>query len=59
MEDYPTRDGEYCVCFLLKDGSYGEPDWALFERGEWVLVDRAGWEFESTPVYWASIPMPR
>lgn len=52
-EDYPTADGEYLVCFLLRDGSYGNPEFMNFSRGEWEWGDVG--EF---PAFWSYIPMP-
>ena len=39
LEDYPTRDGEYVVCFLTDEGTYDWPDiWEFTEKGGWVPI---------------------
>ena len=52
-EDYPPKDGEYLVCFTLRDGSFGYPDWMDFRKGEWIVEE--GNEY---PAYWTQIPLP-
>jgi hypothetical protein len=58
LEDYPTRDGEYVVCFLTDEGTYNWPDiWYFHVKTGWVPV--YGQEHESQPTHWCDLPMPR
>jgi hypothetical protein len=52
-EDYPSADGEYLVCSLLRDGSYGNTDFMEFTKGEWVVE-----EGQDYPSYWVHVPLP-
>lgn len=58
LEDYPTRDGEYVVCFLTNDGTYGHPDiWEFTARDGWVPV--FGSDHTDQPTHWCNLPMPK
>ena len=58
LEDYPSKDGMYVVCFLTDDGTYGWPD-------VWEFTARYGWEpqfeveHDSQPTHWCNLPMPK
>lgn len=58
LEDYPTRDSEYVVCFLTEDGNYGYPDiWLYTQRNGWEPV--FGQDHADQPTHWCELPMPR
>lgn len=58
LEDYPTRDGEYVVCFMTCDGTYGWPDiWFFGAKTGWEPV--YGSDYETEPTHWCDLPMPR
>lgn len=58
LEDYPTRDDDYVVCFLTDDGDYGLPDiWTYTQRDGWEPV--FGTDHETLPSHWCELPMPR
>lgn len=57
LEDYPTRDGEYVVCYQKDSGEYGWPD-------IWEFTAKNGWspmfsEDNLQPTHWCELPMPR
>jgi hypothetical protein len=58
LEDYPTRDDDYVVCFLTPDGEYGWPDiWYFSARGGWEPV--SGVDHDGQPTHWCELPFPR
>ncbi len=57
MADFPSRDGTYVVVFRLDDGSIGDADIWLFERGEWEPL--YGYTPDGEPEYWLDIQMPK
>lgn len=58
FEDFPSQDGEYIVCFLTDDGTYGWPDiWEYTQRKGWEPV--FGTDHVIQPTYWCDLPMPR
>ena len=58
LEDYPTRDSEYVVCFLTEEGNYGYPDvWLYTQRNGWEPV--FGQDHAEQPTHWCDLPMPR
>ena len=58
LEDYPTKDGDYVVCFQTDDGTYGWPD-------VWEFTARVGWQplfgqdHDVQPTHWCNLPMPK
>jgi len=58
LEDYPSKDGEYVVCFQIDDGRY---DWL----DVWEFTARDGWQpllvltHDNQPTHWCNLPMPR
>ena len=56
VEDFPTKDGEYIVCHEMRDGTYGDPCWLTFEKGEWSVHE---WGDHIQPAYWTDLPLPR
>ncbi|ATW62814.1 hypothetical protein SCBWM1_gp130 [Synechococcus phage S-CBWM1] len=50
--DFPPRDGKYLVCFLLRDGTYGDPEYMNFRNGEWECFE------EDYPEFWTDLPLP-
>jgi len=58
LEDYPSKDGEYVVCFQKDNGDYGWPDiWAFTARDGWEPV--FGTDHASQPTHWCNLPMPK
>jgi hypothetical protein len=58
LEDYPSKDGEYVVCFLTSDGEYGYPDiWEFTARDGWQPV--FGTDHNDQPTHWCNLPMPK
>lgn len=57
LEDFPTKDGEYVVCFLKDNGDYGWPEiWEFSSREGWNPVFGEG---NVQPSHWCELPMPR
>jgi hypothetical protein len=58
LEDYPSEDGDYVVCFLTDEGDYGWPEIWRFERKEgWQPV--FGQDYQDQPTHWCRLPMPK
>lgn len=58
LEDFPSKDGEYVVCFVTDDGSFGWPDiWHFTNREGWEPV--FGYEHAEPPTHWCDLPMPK
>ena len=58
LEDYPTKDGEYVVCFQKDNGDYGWPDiWEFTQRNGWEPL--FGTDHASQPTHWCNLPMPK
>ncbi len=58
LEDYPPKDGEYVVCFLTSDGTYGWPDvWEFSSRDGWQPL--FGTDHNDQPTHWCNLPMPK
>jgi hypothetical protein len=58
LEDYPTKDGEYVVCFHTDDGTFGYPDvWEFSARDGWQPL--FGLSHETQPTHWCNLPMPK
>jgi len=57
IEDFPTKDGEYVVCFQKDNGDFGWPEiWEYTARNGWNAVFG---EEHSQPSHWCELPMPR
>jgi len=58
LEDYPSKDGEYVVCFQTDNGSFGWPDvWEFTVRNGWEPV--YGTDHVDQPSHWCNLPMPK
>jgi len=58
LEDYPTKEDEYLVCFLTYNGEYGWPDVLEFtNRDGWQHI--GGQDHDSLPTHWCNLPMPK
>jgi hypothetical protein len=57
IEDFPSRDGQYLVCFLDDaTNKYTDYDLFWFIKGEWKPgLDEVPYE---TPAYWIDVPSP-
>jgi hypothetical protein len=58
LEDYPKKDGDYVVCFLTSDGSYGNLDiWTFNVKTGWEPL--FGYTPDGDPSHWCNLPMPK
>lgn len=57
MADFPKKDGDYVVVFLLDNGGYGDPDVWYFSKNEWEPL--YSYTPPDEPAYWLDIEFPR
>jgi hypothetical protein len=58
LEDYPSKDGEYVVCFQTDNGTYGWLDvWEFTAREGWQPL--LGLNHEDQPAFWCNLPLPK